>query len=312
MPSTPDTLPDPPDPAQAWLAAARDPSISLELEAIYQMVADQITARAPICRSSGRCCSFEKFGHRLYVTGLEAAYTLTRLPSPVTNTDIAAARLRGDCPFLIDKLCSVHTIKPLGCRIYFCDETSHDRQQDLSERALEQVRRLHDRRDIPYHYGEWRLDARTPDQPRSRRTWRATSSLKAFPSTTHALGIFGAASRSAASTPVTTRHWRRVLTPANREAHAKPANIPTHLLTPRPWRRASHPQLRVAIYSQRSLFVAAAGLSCHTIHAGSNHTSYPALRSLSARSVSLRYRKSPPHTPPPCATPPSAPGCRTP
>jgi Fe-S-cluster containining protein len=149
------------DPAETsltgrWLSAARDPAIAGELEAVYQLVADQIEARAPACWASGRCCNFEQAGHRLYVTGLEAAYTIVRLERPLAGADVAAARERGDCPFLSKNLCGVHTIKPLGCRVYFCDRTAQDWQKELSERALELIRSLHERRRIPYRYGEWR------------------------------------------------------------------------------------------------------------------------------------------------------------
>lgn len=142
--------------ADAWLAAARDPGVAFELEAVYQMIADQVEARGPACWASGRCCNFEKAGHRLYVTGLEAAYTIARLESPLPPADLVAARRRGDCPFLSKNLCGVHAIKPLGCRVYFCDRTAQDWQKDLSERALDLVRRLHERHAIPYRYGEWR------------------------------------------------------------------------------------------------------------------------------------------------------------
>jgi Fe-S-cluster containining protein len=120
------------------------------------MIADQIEARGPACWASGRCCSFEKAGHRLYVTGLEAAYTVSRLGRVLSVAEVEAARVRGDCPFLEKNLCGVHGIKPIGCRVYFCDRSAQEWQQELSERALEQVKRLHELHGIPYRYGEWR------------------------------------------------------------------------------------------------------------------------------------------------------------
>ena len=143
----------------AWLAAATNPAIASELEAVYTLISDQIEARRPLCEVSGRCCNFEKHGHRLYVTGLEAAYTVAKrqeLGQQHTRDDVAQARARGDCPFLVDKMCSAHAIKPLGCRVYFCDPTAQDWQQELSERTLDMVRTIHDRHQIPYRYGEWR------------------------------------------------------------------------------------------------------------------------------------------------------------
>lgn len=139
-----------------WLASARDPVRGGALEAIYTMLDDQIQARQPVCESSGRCCHFERHGHRLYVTGLEVAWTLTRLEVPLTRARIDAAREAGGCPFQVDRLCSVHPIRPLGCRVYFCDPTARDWQQDLSEILLTRVRELHDRFELAYCYGEWR------------------------------------------------------------------------------------------------------------------------------------------------------------
>lgn len=144
----------------AWLTAARDETIARELEAVYALIADQIEARGPRCDVSGRCCHFEQHGHRLYVTGLEAAYTVARLRlvgrGPHRDEDISMARLRGDCPFLVDDRCSTHLIRPLGCRVYFCDPTAQGWQEELSERTLKLVRGIHERHQVPYRYGEWR------------------------------------------------------------------------------------------------------------------------------------------------------------
>lgn len=128
------------------------------LEAIYTDLAGRIAQRRPRCEASGRCCRFEEHGHLLYVTGLETAYALTRLPraTPLTPESLAAARARGGCPFQIDRLCAIHTIKPLGCRIYFCDPTAQEWQQDLYEELLTRLRALHETHGLEYRYGEWR------------------------------------------------------------------------------------------------------------------------------------------------------------
>lgn len=142
--------------AEIWLRAARDPAIAAELTAVYSLAADQIAARGPACWASGRCCNFTRAGHRLYVTGLEAAFTVSRLDIPLTPESLDAALLRGDCPFLHSHLCSVHAVKPLGCRVFFCDRSAAPWQQDLSERCLTLIRTIHERRTLPYRYGEWR------------------------------------------------------------------------------------------------------------------------------------------------------------
>jgi len=146
----------PQSPALAWLTAARDPAIIAQLDAIYTMIAEQIEARGPACWASGRCCNFTKTGHLLYVTGLEAAYTIARLPSPPTAATITAARARGDCPFQSLNLCGIHPLRPMGCRVYFCDRSAQSWQNDLSEAALHHIRALHDQHHLEYRYGEWR------------------------------------------------------------------------------------------------------------------------------------------------------------
>lgn len=74
----------------------------------------------------------------------------------LTMRDIDAARTRGGCPFQQSNLCSVHAIKPLGCRVYFCDRSAKEWQRSLSEAALADIRAIHDAHVIEYRYGEWR------------------------------------------------------------------------------------------------------------------------------------------------------------
>ncbi len=145
---------------QAWLGAARDPVIAGEMDSLFARVGTAITARAPACWASGRCCNFDAFGHRLYVTGLEAAYTVASLRPgehpPLSPLTLADALARGVCPFQVANLCGVHTIKPLACRVFFCDRAAQTWQGELLESLITDLRTLHDRHDIPYRYAEWR------------------------------------------------------------------------------------------------------------------------------------------------------------
>ena len=151
-----------------WLEAIGRAEVRAALEAVYAQAAAEIAARGPACWASGRCCNFEKTGHRLYVTGLEAAYTIALLPeiAGVRRENFPESRLRpllleqaakrGGCPFQMQNLCGVHAVKPLGCRLYFCDRSAQQWQQDLSERLLGEIRAVHDRFCVEYRYGEWR------------------------------------------------------------------------------------------------------------------------------------------------------------
>lgn len=161
-----------PELVQQWLRAASDPEVRGELEAVYADVAAQVEARGPACWASGRCCNFEKAGHLLYVTGLEAAYTVAGLrawrgeraaaatraePGAGCAAPLAGASGSEGCRFQAGNLCTVHGIKPMGCRVYFCDASAQEWQQRLSEHGLKQIRGIHDRRRIEYRYGEWRM-----------------------------------------------------------------------------------------------------------------------------------------------------------
>jgi Fe-S-cluster containining protein len=60
------------------------------------------------------------------------------------------------CPFQVSNLCSIHEIRPFGCRIFFCDETSADWQQRHYEFFHSELKRLHERLAVPYFCVEWR------------------------------------------------------------------------------------------------------------------------------------------------------------
>ncbi len=139
-----------------WRIAAADVQIAGELELIYEHIAREVAVFKPRCDATGRCCHFQAWGHRLYVTGLEAAYVIERLDQPLKQSELQSAQQQGGCPFQRALLCSVHAIRPLGCRVYYCDERANNWQEALSETMLRQIKSLHDRHNLPYRYGEWR------------------------------------------------------------------------------------------------------------------------------------------------------------
>src|SRR5271167_788605 len=101
-------------------AAAR-PEVAEAVEGVYKAVQEAVDQRRPICIASGRCCRFEEFGHRLYVTTLELAAFVRAANQSVGAERIAATFKSWDgsgCPFQIGKLCGVHAIRPFGCRIF--------------------------------------------------------------------------------------------------------------------------------------------------------------------------------------------------
>lgn len=160
----------------AVLAAADCPEACRAVGQIYDELMRQIAERRPVCVASGRCCRFEEFGHRLYVTTLELAKlqidaggVLTtrgqdaaapRQPLPIFQLDRKSSDPVRGCPYQVDGLCGIHLIRPFGCRIFFCDATSTQWQHDLYERLHGQIRHLHEIHHIPYRYVEWRYALR--------------------------------------------------------------------------------------------------------------------------------------------------------
>jgi Fe-S-cluster containining protein len=133
-------------------AAASRADVRDAVARVYADLQREIDARRPICSASGRCCRLEEYGHRLYVTTLELAAFVAGLPE---NPNVPAWDGTG-CPFQVAKLCSVHTIRPFGCRMFFCDATSTQWQNERYEQFHADLKRLHGELNVPYLYVEWR------------------------------------------------------------------------------------------------------------------------------------------------------------
>ena len=115
-----------------WKAAAADPRVSEVLIAIFKDATEVVRRERPLCLASGRCCRFEAHGHRLYVTGLEAAWFLKQLAESrgrlLQVSEIEAARGR---PFLICEECER---REAVARCVACDETPRGRAARPSRR----------------------------------------------------------------------------------------------------------------------------------------------------------------------------------
>jgi Fe-S-cluster containining protein len=142
---------------QQIVDASDRPEVIAAVRDVYQAVQAEIDTRRPVCVVSGRCCRFEEYGHRLFVTTLELAafwHDLSR--SPIPTAQRMAAWDGTGCPFQVAKLCSVHPFRPFGCRMFFCDATSTEWQNECYERFHADLKRLHQTLDVPYRYVEWR------------------------------------------------------------------------------------------------------------------------------------------------------------
>lgn len=139
-------------------AAARD-DVRQAVQDVYRDLAAEVEKRRPICIVSGRCCRFEEFGHRLYVTTLELAAFMHGFESSPRPSQLIESIEKWDgagCPFQVAKMCGVHSIRPFGCRVFFCDATSTQWQTDAYETFHARLKRLHESLEVPYFYVEWR------------------------------------------------------------------------------------------------------------------------------------------------------------
>ena len=134
--------------------AAGRPEVRHSVARVYDDLQKAIDQRKPVCNTSGRCCRFEEFGHRLYVTTIELATFVYELE--LGNVNPPAAGDDKGCPFQIGGLCGVHSIRPFGCRIFFCDATATQWQQDQYEQFHARLKQLHETLNVPYLYLEWR------------------------------------------------------------------------------------------------------------------------------------------------------------
>jgi Fe-S-cluster containining protein len=149
-------------------AAALRPDVGEAVAAVYGALQAEIDARRPVCTASGRCCRFEEYGHRLYVTTIELAAFVRGLKDRTRLGDSLPEETRNSlpvlppasppdgCPFQSARLCTAHVIRPFGCRVFFCDETATEWQHAAYERHHARLKRLHDELNVPYYYVEWR------------------------------------------------------------------------------------------------------------------------------------------------------------
>ncbi|MEM9019578.1 MAG: hypothetical protein AAGC44_03350 [Planctomycetota bacterium] len=165
----------PANPWRTWYDAAQRETIDHAIRTLYAELDAAIAEHPPVCNASGRCCRFDEYGHRLYVTGLEIAWFLSgvhgremvRLDGsqdvaqrgfPLRQFDLnPQPRFQTPhCPYQVKGLCRTHTIRPLGCRVFFCERGTEAWQQETTERFLDRLKQMHVEQNLPYAYMEWR------------------------------------------------------------------------------------------------------------------------------------------------------------
>lgn len=125
------------------------------VDAIYAWVDEQVQLAAPRCEISGRCCRFREYGHRLYISGVEAdRLRQTQLPESNAGRDWNLLTVREQCPYQVQGRCEARTARPLGCRIFFCDPNYEQRATEITEEALQRLKYVHEQYGEPWEYRE--------------------------------------------------------------------------------------------------------------------------------------------------------------
>ena len=98
------------------------------------------------CTACGKCCDFDSFDHRLFITSPEIYYFRSKI-----GDENLKPMVNGNCPYNLDGKCSVYKDRFAGCRIFSC-KGNPDSQSRLSEAVLKKLKSVCTDYNIPYRY----------------------------------------------------------------------------------------------------------------------------------------------------------------
>jgi len=125
------------------------------LRDLWREIDEAVAERGVSCRACGRCCDFPRAGHVLFAAKIELDVCLAWAAAHRV-TDARAARsllARGRCPFHRGGLCAVRPVRPLGCRVYFCDVRWADEVASVGESSRRGLGELSRRYGVEWWYG---------------------------------------------------------------------------------------------------------------------------------------------------------------
>jgi len=110
--------------------------ITNKVAEIYNRLDSHIRKQNLHCRACGKCCDFDSFGHRLFVTTAELIYLTENLP-PEEIKPMTTSR----CPYNEEGKCTIRDFRFAACRIFFCS-ADPNLQSRLTEDVLRKLKSL--------------------------------------------------------------------------------------------------------------------------------------------------------------------------
>jgi hypothetical protein len=147
---------------------------------IYDWLDENIKNLDPSCSACGKCCNFDSFGHKLFITTPELLYFLKNIEPLRKMTGQSCPYLEDGTPphqFVLQRAnlkehlkqnrsaskilpqsanwcggkCAARNFRFAACRIFFCKADS-EKINSLSEQTIEKFKALCDEFDFPYRY----------------------------------------------------------------------------------------------------------------------------------------------------------------
>jgi Fe-S-cluster containining protein len=116
---------------------------------VYRWIAEQTGENS--CHACGKCCDFEAYGHRLYVSTPEIIYLESRIGRENMPPMQSSA-----CPWRRQDKCTIHQHRFAGCRIFFC-KGDPQKQSEISEEAIKRLKKICDDFSLTYRYAQLQI-----------------------------------------------------------------------------------------------------------------------------------------------------------
>jgi len=123
---------------------SKSEKIREQLNSLYSKLDKEINSLSARCYGCGKCCNFKKNGLKLYVQKVE-------LDLIKEETGITPYLLpEGNCVFQENDICTIHRIRPLGCRTFFSEAPNSTDHQNLFEVYHKKIKEIGNESDIEY------------------------------------------------------------------------------------------------------------------------------------------------------------------